>query len=55
MCADINDFRDMAADEDMAINFYKVGDATDLANQLVGILQSPEQQLEWQSTIFRQP
>lgn len=45
VCADINDFRDMAADEDMAISFYKVGDAADLANQLVGILQSPEQQL----------
>jgi glycosyltransferase involved in cell wall biosynthesis len=44
VCADINDFRDMAADEDMAVSFYKVGDATDLADQLVGILQSPEQQ-----------
>ena len=42
--ADIHDFRDMADDEDMAINFYKVGDATELANQLVTILQSPEQQ-----------
>ena len=28
----------------MAINFYKVGDAADLANKLVAILQSPEQQ-----------
>ncbi len=27
VCADIADFRDMAADEDMAIDFYKVGDA----------------------------
>jgi glycosyltransferase involved in cell wall biosynthesis len=45
VCADINDFRDMAADEDMAIRFYKLGDATDLADQLVAILQSPEQQL----------
>jgi glycosyltransferase involved in cell wall biosynthesis len=44
VCADINDFRDMAADEDMAISFYKVGDASDLADQLIGILQSPEQQ-----------
>jgi hypothetical protein len=44
VCADLADFRDMAADEDMAINFYKVGDATDLANQLVAMLQSPDQQ-----------
>jgi hypothetical protein len=44
VCADIPDFRDMAADEDMAINFYKVGDAADLADQLATILQSPEQQ-----------
>ncbi len=44
VCADIRDFRDMAADEDMAISFYRVGDATDLADQLVAILQSPDQQ-----------
>ena len=44
VCAGINDFRDMAADEDMAVSFYTVGDATDLADQLVAILQSPEQQ-----------
>jgi glycosyltransferase involved in cell wall biosynthesis len=44
VCADIADFRDMAAGEDMAIDFYKVGDAVDLADKLVAILQSPEQQ-----------
>ena len=44
VCADLADFRDMAADEDMAINFYQVGDAADLADKLVQILQSPEQQ-----------
>jgi len=44
VCADIADFRDMAADEDMAVNFYKVGNAADLAHQLTSILQSPEQQ-----------
>jgi glycosyltransferase involved in cell wall biosynthesis len=44
VCADIADFRNMAADEDMAVNFYKVGDAVDLAARLVAILQSPEQQ-----------
>ena len=26
----------------MAINFYKVGDAADLAEQLIAILQSPD-------------
>jgi hypothetical protein len=44
VCADIADFRGMAADEDMAIIFYKVADAVDLADQLIGLLQSPEQQ-----------
>ena len=34
----------MGADEDMAIRFYKVGDATDLANQLITVLRSPELQ-----------
>ena len=36
--ADIADFRDMAADEDMAISFYKTGDPVDLAAQLIGLL-----------------
>jgi glycosyltransferase involved in cell wall biosynthesis len=44
VCADLADFRDMATAEDMAISFYKVGDAVDLADKLVAILQSPEQQ-----------
>jgi glycosyltransferase involved in cell wall biosynthesis len=44
VCADLTDFRGMAADEDMAIDFYKVGDPVDLADKLVAILQSPEQQ-----------
>lgn len=39
--ADIPDFRAMAADEDMAILFYRLGDANDLAEQLIAILQSP--------------
>ena len=42
--ADIGDFRDMAADEDMAISFYKTGDAMDLAAQLIGLLESPQDQ-----------
>jgi glycosyltransferase involved in cell wall biosynthesis len=44
VCADIADFRDMAADEDMAVNFYEVGNAENLADQLTAILQSPERQ-----------
>jgi hypothetical protein len=44
ICADIPDFRCMAADDDMAINYYKTGDAGDLADNLVAILQSPELQ-----------
>ena len=31
----------MATDEDMAIRFYNLGDAADLAEQLVAILESP--------------
>lgn len=44
VCADIPDFRCMAADDDMAINFYKKGDTADLADKLVAVLQSPELQ-----------
>jgi glycosyltransferase involved in cell wall biosynthesis len=44
VCADINDFRDMAAEADMAVCFYKIGDAADLAKQLITILQSSELQ-----------
>jgi hypothetical protein len=41
----------MAADEEMAVRFYKVGDAASLANELVHVLQSPElqQQMGWQN------
>ena len=42
VCADIPDFREMAADEDMAIAFYKTGDSADLSERLSSILQSPE-------------
>jgi len=43
--ADLPDFRGMASDEDMAIRFYQVGNARDLADQLIGILESPELEL----------
>lgn len=42
--ADIEDFRDMAADEEMAVRFYEVGVASDLATQLITVLRSPELQ-----------
>jgi glycosyltransferase involved in cell wall biosynthesis len=42
VCADIPDFRCMAVDDDMAISFYRVGDAADLSDKLVAILRSPE-------------
>src|SRR5882672_707944 len=42
--ADLKDFRDMAADENMAISFYKTGDAADLAAQLIALLESPQEQ-----------
>ena len=32
----------MAENEDLAIRFYKVGDASDLADQLAAVLQSPK-------------
>jgi glycosyltransferase involved in cell wall biosynthesis len=44
VCADIDDFREMATGEDMAIRFYKKGDAAELAEQFIEILQSPELQ-----------
>jgi len=44
VCADIPDFRIMAADEEMAIAFYRVGDPADLADRLTEILRSPERQ-----------
>lgn len=42
VCADLDDFRGMATDEDMAVRFYETGNADDLAEQLITILQSQE-------------
>jgi glycosyltransferase involved in cell wall biosynthesis len=42
VCADLADFRGMAADENMAIRFHRIGDAAHLAEQLIAILESPE-------------
>lgn len=46
VCADIGDFRGMAESEDMAIRFYKKSDSTDLAEQILTILQSRDMQRE---------
>ena len=42
--ADLSDFREMAADEDMAISFHKTGNAADLAAQLIALLESTAEQ-----------
>jgi len=44
VCADLADFQTMAADEEMAVGFYRTGDAADLADKLTAVLQSPELQ-----------
>jgi glycosyltransferase involved in cell wall biosynthesis len=46
VCADIADFRCMALDDDIAILFYKLGDATDLADKVNTVLGSLELQLQ---------
>jgi glycosyltransferase involved in cell wall biosynthesis len=46
VCADIDEFQEMAASESMAIRFYKKGDAAELAQQIIAVLQSPELQRE---------
>jgi glycosyltransferase involved in cell wall biosynthesis len=44
VCADIDDFKEMVASEGMAVRFYAKGDADDLAEQFIAILQSPHLQ-----------
>jgi len=44
VCADIEDLRGMADGEGMAVRFHRKGDAADLADQIVAILESPELQ-----------
>ncbi len=46
VCADIPDFRCMATDEEMAISFYGLGKAEELADKLIAILQSEAVQRE---------
>lgn len=42
--ADLPDFRSMAKEEDMAISFHRIGDAADLAEKIIYVLQSPREQ-----------
>ncbi|MFB3813604.1 MAG: glycosyltransferase [Terriglobales bacterium] len=42
--ADIRDFRSMAEDENIAIDFYHVGDARGLADRIIALLEDPERQ-----------
>jgi glycosyltransferase involved in cell wall biosynthesis len=44
LCADLPDFREMGEGEELAMEFYKPGDADDLAASLVSFLTSPEKQ-----------
>lgn len=44
--SDIADFAHMAMEEDMAIEFYKMGNSAALAERLVDLLNSPERQRE---------
>jgi glycosyltransferase involved in cell wall biosynthesis len=44
--ADIPDFREMADDENLAMTFYKTGDAQSLAGELQSLLRSPVRQRE---------
>jgi glycosyltransferase involved in cell wall biosynthesis len=46
LCADIADFREMANDEGLAVDFYETGDAESMAERILGLLQSPERQME---------
>jgi glycosyltransferase involved in cell wall biosynthesis len=53
VCADIEDLRGMASNENMAVRFHKVGDAADLAAQLIAILESPELEHQMAEHNFR--
>jgi glycosyltransferase involved in cell wall biosynthesis len=44
VCADLPDFRQMADVEELAIEFYRPGNAQDLASCLTGLLKSAEKQ-----------
>jgi glycosyltransferase involved in cell wall biosynthesis len=52
ICADIPDFHEMAADEGLGILFYQTGSENSLADQICGLLQSPEMMKEMSEQNF---
>jgi glycosyltransferase involved in cell wall biosynthesis len=44
VCADIDDFKEMVACENIAVRFYAKGDPDDLAEQFITVLKSPQLQ-----------
>jgi glycosyltransferase involved in cell wall biosynthesis len=50
--AGINDFREMATDEGLAVGFYETGSAASLASQLQALLNNPEQMREMSEQNF---
>jgi glycosyltransferase involved in cell wall biosynthesis len=52
VCADIADFREMGADEQFAINFFKTGDAHSMADSIVNLLEDPVSQFEMAEANF---
>jgi glycosyltransferase involved in cell wall biosynthesis len=52
VCADINDFREMALEEGIAIEFYRPGDAQGLADALVSLLNDEHRQREMSEQNF---
>ena len=44
ICSDIPDFREMAQSEGLAIKFYPIGNKEALANEMIRLLQSTEEQ-----------
>lgn len=44
VCADIHDFREMASDEGLAVEFYETGDPDSLADTMVSLLNDRERQ-----------
>jgi glycosyltransferase involved in cell wall biosynthesis len=52
LSADIEDFRDMALDEGLAIDFYRTGSAVSMAEKIQELVESPEKQKEMAEANF---
>jgi glycosyltransferase involved in cell wall biosynthesis len=50
--ADIEDFRDMALDEGLAIDFYETGSASSMAEKIMELVNSPQRQKEMAEANF---